>query len=154
MSCTLTRSVYLNWQTEQAFINSPILRYQSIGQSFHHTCHTSTKHKFQLWKQSVALYVNRDFPEVDYSGNIDKKGLRREEQNKFSKKVTLYSHAFWFQLNHIIPKVNWCTNKSKVKYPSLNTCQVTFLLNLFCRYLYYQRCQNHLYQGKLICVNS
>ena len=59
---------------------------------------------------------------------------------------------YWFRLNHLSPKVNWYTNKSEVKYLSLNTLEcntrcatggvlgsqvqfsleVTFLLNLFC----------------------
>ena len=31
---------------------------------------------------------------------------------------------FWFQLNpKLSPKVNWCTNKSRVKYLSINTCE-------------------------------
>ena len=32
---------------------------------------------------------------------------------------------YWFQLNHVSPKVNWCTNKSEVKYSSINSCQVS-----------------------------
>ena len=32
---------------------------------------------------------------------------------------------YWFWLNHLSPKVNWCTNKSEVKYPSINTGQVS-----------------------------
>ena len=29
---------------------------------------------------------------------------------------------YWFQLTPPSPKVNWCTNKSGVKDPSINTC--------------------------------
>ena len=32
---------------------------------------------------------------------------------------------YWFQLNPLNPKVNWCTNKSGVKDPSINTCHDT-----------------------------
>ena len=32
---------------------------------------------------------------------------------------------YWFHLNHLCSKFNWCINKSKVKCPSLNTCQVS-----------------------------
>ena len=32
--------------------------------------------------------------------------------------------VYLFQSHHLSPKVNWYTNKSEVKYPSINTCQV------------------------------
>ena len=34
----------------------------------------------------VAAKNNRVFPKIDDSGNVDNKGLRRDEQNKFSQK--------------------------------------------------------------------
>ena len=34
----------------------------------------------------VAAKNNGVFPKIDDSGNVDNKGLRREEQNKFSQK--------------------------------------------------------------------
>ena len=33
--------------------------------------------------------------------------------------------SYWFQDNYLSPKINWCTNKSKIKYPLLNTYQVS-----------------------------
>ena len=31
----------------------------------------------------------------------------------------------WILLNHLSTKVHWCTNKSKVTYLTINTCQVS-----------------------------
>ena len=81
MCCTLT----LVNIAKQAFINSPILRYKSIGQSFHHTCHTSTKHKCH-YENSVTLCVNRAFPKVDDSGNVENKGLTWGRAKKIQQK--------------------------------------------------------------------
>ena len=43
---------------------------------------------------------------------------------------------YWFQLNPPSPKVNWCTNKSGVKYPSINTCQDTSVVKAwYCKHM-------------------
>ena len=120
---------------------------------------------FRKW-----MFIIPVLPKIDDSANVGNKSLRREEQNKFRKKVTfsvnwtwdpriplvthlvLHSHAFLTELAGLTSNVKlaqWGKHENVTQDVSQeeSPLEVTYLLRLFCSSLtlYCRLCQNHMF---------